>query len=143
VFGRSQRNSNQWTPRLTRPKFQCNGGAQWPTHQERHLIVALDALGDDAKLTMELTKSRPLQEEQRKSERNMRQTSVVKGEYASALVSNTKFTKFDGTWNARGELTCHHCSKPGHIARYCRSTPNFGQDCWKWKFLWVKLLLLY
>jgi hypothetical protein len=37
-----------------------------------HLIVALDALGDDTKLTMEFTKSRLLQEEQRKSERNMR-----------------------------------------------------------------------
>jgi hypothetical protein len=53
---------------------------------------------------------------------------VVKDEYASALVSNTKFKKFDGTSNARGELTCHPCCKPGHIARYCRSKQNFGQD---------------
>jgi hypothetical protein len=30
-----------------------------------HLIVALDAFGDDAKLTMEFTKSHMLQEEQR------------------------------------------------------------------------------
>jgi hypothetical protein len=58
----------------------------------------------------------------------LRQTSVVKGEYASALVSNTKFKKFDGTSNARDELTCHRCCKPGHITRYCRSKPNFGQD---------------
>jgi hypothetical protein len=37
-----------------------------------HLIVALGALGDDTKLTMEFPKSRLLQEEQRKSERNLR-----------------------------------------------------------------------
>jgi hypothetical protein len=53
---------------------------------------------------------------------------VVNGKYSSALVSNTKFKKFDGTSNARREMTCHRCSKPGHIARYCRSKPNFGQD---------------
>jgi hypothetical protein len=40
----------------------------------------------------------------------MRQTSVVKGEYASALVGNAKFKTFDGTSNAPGEMTCHGCS---------------------------------
>jgi Integrase core domain/GAG-pre-integrase domain len=93
-----------------------------------HLIVALDALGDDAKLTMEFTKSRLLQEEQRKLERNMRQGSNAKSEHGAALVGNTRHKKFGGPSDVRGELTCHRCSKPGHIARYWRSRFNYGQD---------------
>jgi hypothetical protein len=36
-----------------------------------------------------------VQEELRKSERNMRQGSAVKSEYAAALVGNAKHKKFD------------------------------------------------
>jgi hypothetical protein len=53
---------------------------------------------------------------------------ATKVEYAAALVGNTKFKKFGGPSDVRGEMTCHRCSKPGHIARYCRSKLNFGQD---------------
>jgi gag-polypeptide of LTR copia-type len=42
------------------------------------LIVALDALGDDTKLTLEFTKSHLLQEEQRKTERSVRRETVAK-----------------------------------------------------------------
>jgi gag-polypeptide of LTR copia-type len=93
-----------------------------------HLLVALDAIGDDTKLTMEFTKSRLLQEEQRKLERNMRQGSNAKSEHGAALVGNIRHKMFGGPSDVGGELTYHRCSKPGHIARYCRSKLNYGQD---------------
>jgi hypothetical protein len=53
-----------------------------------HLIVVLDTMGDDAKLTLQFTKSRLMQEEQRSDERELRNPSKVKTEDA-ALVGNS------------------------------------------------------
>jgi gag-polypeptide of LTR copia-type len=88
-----------------------------------HLIVALDTLGDDAKLTLEFTKSRLMQEEQRSDEREMRNPSNVKTEDA-ALVGNSR-DKRVGHTRDRGENMCFRCNKPGHVARYCRSKVYF------------------
>jgi hypothetical protein len=52
-----------------------------------HLIVALDTMGDETKLTLEFTKSRLMQEEQRSDERDLRNQSKVKTEDV-ALVGN-------------------------------------------------------
>jgi gag-polypeptide of LTR copia-type len=53
-----------------------------------HLIVALDTMGNDTKLTLEFTKSRLMQEEQKSNERELRNPSKVKTEDAE-LVENS------------------------------------------------------
>jgi hypothetical protein len=58
-----------------------------------HLIVALDTMGDDAKLTLEFTKRRLMQEEQRSDERELRNPSKVKTE-DSALVGKFQRQKY-------------------------------------------------
>jgi hypothetical protein len=88
-----------------------------------HLIVALDTMGDDAKLTLEFTKSRLMQEEQRSDERELRNPSRVKTEDA-ALVGNSS-DKSAGHMRDRGDDMCFRCNKPGHVARYCRSKVYF------------------
>jgi hypothetical protein len=93
-----------------------------------HLIVALNALGDDAKLTLDFTKSHLLQEEQRKSERETPQGSNTKIENAAALVGNWRNKKAGGPSGNRTEFACHRCHKPGHIARFCRSKTNYPHD---------------
>jgi gag-polypeptide of LTR copia-type len=76
-----------------------------------HLIVALDALVDDTKLTMELTKSRLLQEEQRKTERSVHQETVVKSEHAVALFGNSKQKRLGGSSEVRTEYICYRCKQ--------------------------------
>jgi Reverse transcriptase (RNA-dependent DNA polymerase)/gag-polypeptide of LTR copia-type/Integrase core domain/GAG-pre-integrase domain len=91
-----------------------------------HLIVALDTMGDDTKLTLEFTKSRLMQEEQRSDEREMRNTSRVKTEDA-ALVGNSSH-KTVGHIRDRSNNMCFRCNKPGHVARYCRSKVYFDNE---------------
>jgi hypothetical protein len=88
-----------------------------------HLIVALDTMGDDAKLTLEFTKSRLMQEEQRSDERELRNPPKVETEDA-ALVGNSS-EKSIGHMRGRGDNMCFRCNKPGHVARYCRSKVYF------------------
>jgi gag-polypeptide of LTR copia-type len=88
-----------------------------------HLIVALDTMGDDAKLTLEFTRSRLMKEEQRSDVRGLRSPSKVKTEDA-ALVGNSS-EKSVGHMRDRGDNMCFRCNKPGHVARYCRSKRYF------------------
>jgi gag-polypeptide of LTR copia-type len=83
-----------------------------------HLIVALDAMGGDGetKLTLDVTKSRLLQGEQRKNERCGREGMAVKNEQAAALIGNARHKKVWGPGEVRSENICHRCHKPGHIA---------------------------
>jgi Zinc knuckle len=93
-----------------------------------HLIVALDALGDDTKLTLEFTESHLLQEKQRKTERSVRRETVAKSGHAAAQIRNSKQRRLGGSSEVHAEYTCYRCNKEGHIARYCRSKLNSGQD---------------
>jgi hypothetical protein len=70
-------------------------------------------MGDDAKLTLEFTKSRLMQEEQWSDERELRNPSKVKTEDA-ALVGNSS-EKSVGHMRDRGDNMCFRCNKPGHV----------------------------
>jgi hypothetical protein len=83
-----------------------------------HPSIALDTMGDDAKLTLEFTKSRLIQE-QRSDERELRNPPKVKTEDA-ALVGNSS-EKSVGHMRDRGDNMCFRCNKPGHVAQHCRS----------------------
>jgi gag-polypeptide of LTR copia-type len=84
-----------------------------------HLIVALDTMGDDAKMTLEFTKIGFTQEEQKSDEHELRNPSKVKTEDAS-LVGNS-IEKSVGYMRNRGENMCFRCNKPVRVARYRRS----------------------
>ena len=81
------------------------------------LIVALDALGDDKSFTVDLVKSKLLQEEQRIKARLEESTSEVKSE-ASALVNNGKRV-YKRNNKAYTVLKCDYCEKSGHNSKYC------------------------
>jgi len=72
-----------------------------------HLIVAIDAVANDEKLTMDFVKSRLLQEEQRIIDRTPFPT---KPSGDSALVNRA----FDRT-----RPKCTHCKRPGHDESKC------------------------
>ena len=69
-----------------------------------HLIVAIDAVADDTKLTMDFVKSRLLQEEQRMVDRG-----DVKPATDTALVNTEQ-----GGGRDRRVVVCGHCHKRGH-----------------------------
>lgn len=75
-----------------------------------HLIVAIDAVADDEKLTLEFVKSRLIQEEQRIMERS--QSSDRNNDLA--LIGRT-----DGRGSTRQIPVCSHCKRRGHVEPKC------------------------
>jgi hypothetical protein len=89
------------------------------------LIGLLDTMGDHAKLTLEFTKSRLIQEEQRSDVRELRNPSKVRTKDAALVGSSSE--KSVGHTRDRGDNMCSRCNRPpGHVARYCRSKAYFG-----------------
>ena len=79
-----------------------------------HLIVAIDTVADDEKLTTEFVKSRLLQEEQRLSDRTPSSSQSVD----SALIMHT-CCGVSTPSNERHVCVCSHCGKKGHPESRC------------------------
>jgi len=79
-----------------------------------HLIVALDALGNDSRtFTFEFVKSRLIQEEQRIHTKDLEHSSSD----SSALFGVR--TEHERRPNPRNRLKCTHCNRFGHTADRC------------------------